>query len=151
MAILLLQSRFSNLAWRIPGTAEPGGLLSMGSHRVRNEWSDLAAAASSLISHSCPQYSLIVSDPWNFSCIPSVNLYPPLPLPLSLDPSAKELSILFISKKFCLLLLFSKKKSSFLFYNLLFTSCCWLWDDSSFSLLRGKIRSLISGLFLFLF
>ena len=25
----------SVLAWRIPGTAEPGGLLSMGSHRVR--------------------------------------------------------------------------------------------------------------------
>ena len=26
----------SILAWRIPGTAEPGGLLSMGSHRVRH-------------------------------------------------------------------------------------------------------------------
>ena len=26
----------SVLAWRIPGTAEPGGLLSMGSHRVRH-------------------------------------------------------------------------------------------------------------------
>ena len=25
------------LAWRIPGTAEPGGLLSMGSHRVRHD------------------------------------------------------------------------------------------------------------------
>ena len=25
------------LAWRIPGTAEPGGLLSMGSHRVGHE------------------------------------------------------------------------------------------------------------------
>ena len=32
-------------AWRIPGTGEPGGLLSMGSHRVGHEWSDLAAAA----------------------------------------------------------------------------------------------------------
>ena len=36
----------SVLAWRIPGTAESGGLLSMGSHRVRYDWSDLAAAAS---------------------------------------------------------------------------------------------------------
>ena len=27
----------SILAWRIPGTAEPGGLLSMGSHRVRHD------------------------------------------------------------------------------------------------------------------
>ena len=32
----------SVLAWRIPGTVEPGGLLSMGSHRVRHNWSDLA-------------------------------------------------------------------------------------------------------------
>ena len=34
----------SVLAWRIPGMGEPGGLLSMGSHRVRHDWSDLAAA-----------------------------------------------------------------------------------------------------------
>ena len=30
------------LAWRIPGTEEPGELLSMGSHRVGHDWSDLA-------------------------------------------------------------------------------------------------------------
>ena len=35
----------SVLAWRIPGTEEPGGLPSMGSHRVGHDWSDLAAAA----------------------------------------------------------------------------------------------------------
>ena len=34
----------SGLAWRIPGTGEPGGLPSMGSHRVRHDCSDLAAA-----------------------------------------------------------------------------------------------------------
>ena len=34
------------LAWRIPGTGEPGGLLSLGSHRVRHDLSDLAAAAA---------------------------------------------------------------------------------------------------------
>ena len=39
----------SVLAWRIPGTGEPGGLQSMGSHRVRHNWSDLAAAASLII------------------------------------------------------------------------------------------------------
>ena len=33
-------------AWRIPGTGEPGGLPSLGSHRVRHDWSDLAAAAA---------------------------------------------------------------------------------------------------------
>ena len=35
------------LAWRIPGTGEPGGLPSMGSHRVRHDLRDLAAAAAS--------------------------------------------------------------------------------------------------------
>jgi len=39
----------SVLAWRIPGTGEPGGLLSMGSHRVGRDWSDSAAAAA--VSH----------------------------------------------------------------------------------------------------
>ena len=34
----------SVLAWRIPGTGKPGGLPSMGSHRVGHDWSDLAAA-----------------------------------------------------------------------------------------------------------
>ena len=39
-------TNFSVLAWRIPGTGEPGGLPSMGSHRVGYDWSDLAAAAA---------------------------------------------------------------------------------------------------------
>ena len=36
----------SVLAWRIPGTGEPGGPPSMGSHRAGHDWSDLAAAAA---------------------------------------------------------------------------------------------------------
>ena len=36
----------SVLAWRIPGMGKPGGLPSMGSHRVGHNWSDLAAAAA---------------------------------------------------------------------------------------------------------
>ena len=39
----------SVLAWRIPGTGEPGGLLSVGSHRVGHDWSDLAAAAAKVL------------------------------------------------------------------------------------------------------
>ena len=39
----------SILAWRIPGTGKPGGLPSMGSHRVGHDWSDLAAAADSIL------------------------------------------------------------------------------------------------------
>ena len=38
----------SVLAWRIPGTEEPGGLLSMGLHTVGHDWSDLAAAVAAL-------------------------------------------------------------------------------------------------------
>ena len=36
---------YNLLAWRIPGTAEPGGLPSMGLHRVGHDWSDLTVAA----------------------------------------------------------------------------------------------------------
>ena len=36
----------SVLALRIPGTAEPGGLPSVESHRVGHDWSDLATAAA---------------------------------------------------------------------------------------------------------
>ena len=42
----------SVLAWRIPGTGEPGGLPSMGSHRVGHDWSDLAAAAADILTHT---------------------------------------------------------------------------------------------------
>ena len=35
----------SVLAWRIPGMVKPGGLPSMGSHRVRHNWRDLEVAA----------------------------------------------------------------------------------------------------------
>ena len=41
----------SVLAWRIPGTGNPGGLLSMGSQRVGHDWSDLAAAAAAAAEH----------------------------------------------------------------------------------------------------
>ena len=42
------------LAWRIPGMGEPGGLPSMGSHRVGHDWSDLAAAvAAARLTNSC--------------------------------------------------------------------------------------------------
>ena len=43
----------SVLSWRIPGTGEPGGLPSMGWHRVGHDWSDLAAAAAWCTSKSC--------------------------------------------------------------------------------------------------
>ena len=47
----------SVLAWRIPGMGEPGGLPSMGSHRVGHDWSDSAAAAAANISYHHHFYS----------------------------------------------------------------------------------------------
>ena len=40
----------SILAWRIPRTAEPGGLPSLGSHRVGHDLSDLAVAVAGFYS-----------------------------------------------------------------------------------------------------
>ena len=41
-----MASHSSSPAWRIPGTGEPGGLPSVGLHRVGHDWSNLAAAAA---------------------------------------------------------------------------------------------------------
>ena len=54
----------SVLAWRIPGMGEPGGLPSMGSHRVRHDWSNLAAAAAYITS----SYPFICC--WTFRLFP---------------------------------------------------------------------------------
>ena len=43
----------SVFVWRIPGTGEPGGLPSMGLHRVGHNWSNLAAAAAALQVYIC--------------------------------------------------------------------------------------------------
>ena len=45
----------SVLAWRISGTAEPGGLPSVGLRRVGHDWSDLAAAAAAQTVWSLPR------------------------------------------------------------------------------------------------
>ena len=39
----------SALFWRIPGTGEPAGLSSMGSHRIGHDRNDLAVAVSCLV------------------------------------------------------------------------------------------------------
>jgi len=67
----------SVLAWRIPGTGEPGGLLSMGSHRVGHNWSNLAAAAEQVGWHHFPTSicSLCVSE---FILLRSASLTPRL-------------------------------------------------------------------------
>ena len=52
----------SVLAWRIPGTGETGGLLSLGSHRVGHDWSNLATAAAA----TCSIFYLLPLNITNF-------------------------------------------------------------------------------------
>ena len=58
----------SVLAWRIPGNGEPGGLPSMGSHRVGHDWGDLAAAAAIKVRQwECPQLCPVMHFVWPVS------------------------------------------------------------------------------------
>ena len=72
----------SFLAWRIPGTGEPGGLPSMGSHRVGHDWSNLAAAAAAMdsvcfcrknlfITKIFHYWGLLLTRNWCLICFPS--------------------------------------------------------------------------------
>ena len=69
----------SVLAWRIPGMGEPGGLPSMGSHRVGHDQSDLAAAAAAVLEHAsllCPSPTPEVcsnSCPLSWWCRPTIS------------------------------------------------------------------------------
>ena len=88
----------SVLAWRIPGTGEPGGLPSMGSHRVGH---DLAAAAAVLplllLAAGSPARSVSwVGSRWG-SLLPSTCLSGPLrsfwrrhPFPVQLGPASRD-------------------------------------------------------------
>ena len=57
----------SVLAWRIPGMGEPGGLPSMGLHRVGHSCSDLAAAAAAVSSSdkesTCNAGAQVIKNP----------------------------------------------------------------------------------------
>ena len=59
----------SVLAWRIPGMGEPGGLPSLGSHRVRHNWSNLAVVAATWYSSYLHWVTQVLlprqgCDPW---------------------------------------------------------------------------------------
>ena len=56
----------STLAWKIPWMEEPGGLLSLGSPRVRHDWSDLAAWLFWVLVAACGIFGCSTWDllPW---------------------------------------------------------------------------------------
>ena len=61
----------SVLAWRIPGTGEPGGLPSVGSHRVGHDWSDSTAAAA-YFPQAFPGGSDNTESAWNAGYLGSI-------------------------------------------------------------------------------
>ena len=79
----------SILAWRIPGMEEPGGLLTMGSYRVRHDWSDFAVAAATagsqrrkiviLLANHPQKQSILLSGNRRISIFPFI-LWPRIPL-----------------------------------------------------------------------
>ena len=84
----------SVLAQRIPGTVEPGGLMSGGSQRVGHNWSDLAAAAAITLQYCSGFCYTLTWISHGFTCVlhpnPSSHL-PHYPIPLGL-PSVPALS-----------------------------------------------------------
>ena len=89
----------SVLAWRIPGTGEPGGLLSMGLLRAGHDWSDLAAAAAAyfhsiqlplLLFYCTNVYYLPLGNIANCFCI----FLPLLPSKISVQSSQFRLRLL---------------------------------------------------------
>ena len=81
----------STLVWKIPWMEEPGRLQSMGSHRVGQDWSDLAAANSfPKRLFSSVQFSRVrlFLTPWTTACQPSLSITnfqsPPKPMSIKL-------------------------------------------------------------------
>ena len=114
----------SVLAWRIPGTGEPGGLPSMGSHRVGHEWSHLAAAAAAAA------FLLIVSE--SFHQLPFLLIVRLVQL---FCPSGKEcdglswlyflFSVLIEAEQFCMCLLVIPPRSSLVGNFEVICPCIW--------------------------
>ena len=83
----------SVLAWRIPGMGEPGGLPSMGSHRVGYDWRDLAAAAANCL--LCPIFKV------NPHCRPLyvlAQLCPTLCNPIDCSPRVSSVHGIFLAR-----------------------------------------------------
>ena len=78
-----METHSSILAWRMPGTGEPGGLPSMGSHRIGHDWRDLAASAVVLF--------VIILSEFHFKATPFVLLFIPKAVSILLFPREQTL------------------------------------------------------------
>ena len=94
----------SVLAWRTPGTGEPGGLLSMGSHRVGHDWSDLGGAAAAASFPSARQ-SAVFRLFLSFQLLPHYGKVPSQACPhCFLTTLLHSLHSLFVCAQSCLIL-----------------------------------------------
>ena len=108
-----MASHSSVLAWRIPGVGEPGGLLSMGSHRVRHNGSDLAVAAVSYPYMTTGK--TIVLTIWTFvSKVMSLLSNTLFRFMIAFLPRSKHLLISWLQRQFPVILEPKKIKSSLL-------------------------------------
>ena len=80
----------SILAWRIPGTEEPGGLVSLGLPRVGHDWSNLVAAAAMFVIACLPRSKCLLIS-WLQS--PSAVILEP--------PKIKFLTVSIVSPSIC--------------------------------------------------
>ena len=132
----------SVLAWRIPGTAEPGGLPSMGSHRVWHDWSDLAAAAA-CVSTADTTYLYQLS----LSPSPSLSLSLPPTHPFSLPPSlpSPPTDLQLLSSLSTSIFLCKLMKHQSLHENCVHTqslSCVWLCNPIDCSLPDSSVHEI---------
>ena len=66
----------SMLAWRIPRTEEPGGLQSVGSHRVKRDWATNTHSHTKKLSSQCLLGSALGEQWGNLTCLPSTGRHP---------------------------------------------------------------------------
>ena len=93
--LMWLNKRVALVSWRIPGMGEPGGLLSLGLHRVGHDWSDLVSAAAAIKVPSFDDRALCCLLPLHLilSSFPDISWSSFLPSHLSPSVHQRNLSI----------------------------------------------------------
>ena len=118
----------SVLAWRIPGTGEPGGLPSLGLHRVGHNWSDLAEAAAAAAAYG---RTSLVSYSWSSAFSRSCLLYS-AKMNCSKDWGYQGSSVqISITKKCLKFNIFMQGHHWFFLINWIYSGNFWILDKSN--------------------
>ena len=139
----------STPAWRIPGTEEPVGLLSMGLHRVGHDWHDLAAAAIETLNslrnhqtvfHSNPTIYISANNGWDLKFSSVVSQFSGSVVSNSLRPHRLQQfqASLSITNSQSLLKLSSVVRRIIIVSQGLTTPC--MWSDGNSAVLHSRCR-----------